>query len=143
MRLLSKKEEASILEAIRAAELQTSGEIRVHVEGTCEEENPLDRAAWLFNELGMCNTQLRNGVLVYVALKSKCFCIIGDAGINQVSPEGFWDSARDAMRNCFAQGKKVEGIVEGVRRVGELLKDNFPYQKDDVNELPDAISWGK
>lgn len=143
MRLLSKKEEACILDAVRYAELQTSGEVRVHVEGTCEEDNPLDRAAWLFNELGMTKTQLRNGVLVYVALKSKCFCIIGDAGINRVAPEGFWDSARDAMQTCFAQGRKVDGIVEGVRRVGELLKDFFPYQADDVNELPDAISWGK
>jgi len=143
MRLLSKKEEACILDAVRYAELQTSGEVRVHVEGTCEEDNPLDRAAWLFNELGMTKTQLRNGVLVYVALKSKCFCIIGDAGINRVAPEGFWDSARDAMQACFAQGRKVDGIVEGVRRVGELLKDFFPYQADDVNELPDAISWGK
>lgn len=143
MRLLRKKDENLIVEAIRSAELATSGEVRVHIESRCEEDNPLDRAAWIFQELGMENTALRNGVLVYVALKSRQFCIIGDAGINSVVPADFWDSAKDLMLKEFAQGHIAQGIASGINRVGVLLKEKFPYQDDDVNELPDAISYGK
>lgn len=143
MRLLRKKDENLIVEAIRSAELATSGEVRVHIESRCEEDNPLDRAAWIFQELGMEKTALRNGVLVYVALKSRQFCIIGDAGINSVVPADFWDSAKDLMLKEFAQGRIAQGIASGINRVGVLLKEKFPYQDDDVNELPDAISYGK
>lgn len=143
MRLLKKKDENLIVEAIRSAELATSGEVRVHIESRCEEDNPLDRAAWIFQELGMEKTALRNGVLVYVALKSRQFCIIGDAGINSVVPADFWDSAKDLMLKEFAQGRIAQGIASGINRVGVLLKEKFPYQDDDVNELPDAISYGK
>ncbi|MCQ2279039.1 MAG: TPM domain-containing protein [Bacteroidales bacterium] len=143
MRLLRKKDENLIVEAIRSAELATSGEVRVHIESRCEEDNPLDRAAWIFQELGMEKTALRNGVLVYVALKSRQFCIIGDAGINSVVPADFWDSAKDLMLKEFAQGHIAQGIASGINRVGVLLKEKFPYQDDDVNELPDAISYGK
>lgn len=143
MRLLRKKDENLIVEAIRCAELATSGEVRVHIESRCEEDNPLDRAAWIFQELGMEKTALRNGVLVYVALKSRQFCIIGDAGINSVVPADFWDSAKDLMLKEFSQGHIAQGIASGINRVGVLLKEKFPYQDDDVNELPDAISYGK
>lgn len=143
MRLLRKKDENLIVEAIRSAELATSGEVRVHIESRCEEDNPLDRAAWIFQELGMEKTALRNGVLVYVALKSRQFCIIGDAGINSVVPADFWDSAKDLMLKEFSQGRIAQGIASGINRVGVLLKEKFPYQDDDVNELPDAISYGK
>lgn len=143
MRLLKKKDENLIVEAIRSAELATSGEVRVHIESRCEEDNPLDRAAWIFQELGMEKTALRNGVLVYVALKSRQFCIIGDAGINSVVPADFWDSAKDLMLKEFAQGHIAQGIASGINRVGVLLKEKFPYQDDDVNELPDAISYGE
>lgn len=143
MRLLRKKDENLIVEAIRSAELATSGEVRVHIESRCEEDNPLDRAAWIFQELGMEKTALRNGVLVYVALKSRQFCIIGDAGINSVVPADFWDSAKNLMLKEFAQGHIAQGIASGINRVGVLLKEKFPYQDDDVNELPDAISYGK
>ena len=91
----------------------------------------------------MEKTALRNGVLVYVALKSRQFCIIGDAGINSVVPADFWDSAKDLMLKEFAQGHIAQGIASGINRVGVLLKEKFPYQDDDVNELPDAISYGK
>lgn len=141
-RILSIGDEARVLAAIHNAELQTSGEVRVHLEHVCEEENVLDRAAWLFKELGMEKTELRNGVLIYLATKSKRFAIIGDCGINNVVPENFWDSARDAMIPFLSKGDFASALEEGIARVGELLKDKFPYQTDDVNELPDSISYG-
>mgnify|MGYP004442625293 FL=1 len=143
MSLLSAPEQQRILDAIRAAELQTSGEVRVHIENRCPDKEPMARATTLFGKLGMTQTQQRNGVLIYVALKSRRFCILGDSGIHSVAGQDFWQSARDAMQPLFAAGKPAEAIAEGVRRVGELLHERFPYQEDDVNELPDEISWGE
>ncbi|MDO4217094.1 MAG: TPM domain-containing protein [Bacteroidales bacterium] len=140
---LKKKEQLQILDAINAAELQTSGEIRVHVEGICEEDNPLDRAAWLFGELGMEKTARRNGVLIYLALKSHRIAIIGDCGINSKVESNFWDSTLQAMQQLLTQGRTVEAIEQGVRLVGEQMKSLFPYEVEDINELPDVISFGK
>jgi len=128
-------------EAIRQAELNTSGEVRIHIDNKCK-ENIMDRAAFLFEELEMHQTELRNGVLFYFALKNKQFAILGDGGINAKVPDTFWDDIRDEMTTFFKDGKFVEGITLGVKRAGEQLKAFFPYQSDDKNELPNEISFG-
>jgi uncharacterized membrane protein len=139
---LSKEEEQKVVDAIRSAEQQTSGEIRIHIETSCS-GNVLDRAAWLFKSLKMYKTDQRNGVLIYLSVKDRKFAIIGDAGINAVVPAGFWDEARDLMIAHFSKGELVEGFILGIRKVGEKLKEFFPYQSDDRNELSNEISFGK
>jgi uncharacterized membrane protein len=136
----SKEQQDSIIEAIGEAEHATSGEIRVHIETSCRRP-VLDEAAWLFGKLGMHRTADRNGVLFYLALKERRFAIIGDSGINAVVPAGFWDSIRDHMQQRFSEGLFTEGLAEGVLMAGEKLKEYFPRSKDDLNELPDAISF--
>ena len=133
---------ALIEQAIKEAELDTSGEIRVHLESKCPSD-PLQRAVYIFNYLKMYNTQARNGVLVYVAVESRKFAIIGDAGINNVVPDDFWDNIKERMRSSFAQGNYVEGLVVAIKETGASLKKYFPYQSDDVNEQPDEISFGE
>ena len=126
--------------SIESAELETSGEIRVHIEEVCK-GNVLDRAAYLFQKLGMAKTQLRNGVMIYVAIKDRKFAIIGDAGINEKVPEGFWDKAKTIMLNDFKEGLFTEGLCKAVLLAGEQLKQHFPHQDDDKNELPDEVSF--
>lgn len=139
---IGEKGKALIEQAIKEAELNTSGEIRVHLEGKCSAD-PLQRAVYIFNYLKMYNTQARNGVLVYVAVESRKLAIIGDAGINAAVPEDFWDSIKEKMRSSFAAGNYVEGLVEAVKDAGESLKKYFPYQSDDINEQPDEVSFGE
>lgn len=127
--------------AIKSAELDTSGEIRVHVEAKCQGDAK-DQAAFLFEKLGMHKTEQRNGVLFYVAVKNRKFAILGDVGINRVVPENFWDDIRDRMLNSFRDNHFSEGLIEGITQAGKQLKKHFPYQKDDENELPDEISFG-
>jgi len=141
-KFLSKEEEQQVVRAIQLAEHETGGEIRVHIESTCK-GNVLDRAAWLFKSLKMHKTALRNGVLIYLSTDDRKFAIIGDSGINAVVPAGFWDDVKDLMTVNFSKGAIAEGFVLGIEKVGEKLKEFFPYQKDDVNELPDEISYGK
>jgi uncharacterized membrane protein len=128
--------------AVTEAELNTSGEIRVHVERRCPEEL-LDRAAYIFEKLKMHKTALRNGVLFYLAVDDHLFAILGDAGINSVVPENFWDTIQEEMAAKFRKNDLAGGLVTGILMAGESLKQHFPYQKNDINELPDEISFGR
>ena len=138
---LSEEEKKRIVDAIKEAELNTSGEIRVHIESRCK-GNVLDRAAYIFKKLKMHKTAQRNGVLFYLAYKDRKFAILGDAGINSKVPENFWDEIKDRMAAKFKEGKFAEGLSEGIIESGNQLKKHFPYQTDDVNELSDEISFG-
>ncbi len=140
-RFFTKEEKNRIMDAIREAEHNTSGEIRVHIEKDCPGD-VLDRAAYIFAKLGMHRTRLRNGVLIYLSLEDRKFAILGDAGINRVVPEGFWDNIKEEMLRLFREGKVTDGLVKGILMAGEKLKEHFPYQEDDVNELSDEISFG-
>src|SRR5512133_3677749 len=133
-------QQEAIVRAIAEAEQATSGEIRVHIESSCKGD-VLDETAWLFKKLEMHKTADRNGVLIYLAVKERKFAIIGDTGINSVVGPGFWDSIRDHMKQRFGEGLFAEGLSEGIIMTGEKLKEHFPYAKDDVNELPDTISF--
>lgn len=130
-----------LMNAIAEAELNTSGEVRIHIDNTCKGSH-LDRAAFIFEELEMHKTAARNGVLLYFALKDRKFAILGDAGINAKVPANFWDVTRDAMKEHFVDGDFIGGLCAGAKMAGEQLKSFFPFQSDDVNELPDEISFG-
>ncbi len=138
---LSKEEEQEIVEAIRIAEQNTSGEIRVHLEKTSNGD-VLNRAIEVFHHLKMNNTKEQNGVLIYIAVEDKAFAIYGDKGINDVVPDNFWDSTKDVMQSYFKRGNFKQGISEGVLKAGKQLKAYFPWQQDDIDELSNEISKG-
>jgi uncharacterized membrane protein len=138
----TEEQQAQILAAVKEAENETSGEIRVHIETLCEED-VLDRAAWIFKKLNMHNTAERNGVLFYLAVSDRKFAVIGDAGINSKVPEGFWDDVKDLLQIKFREGRFSDGLAEGIILAGTHLKKHFPHKKDDINELPDEISFDK
>lgn len=131
-----------IRQAILNAELDTSGEIRVHIEANCKGD-VMDRAAYMFDKLGMNKTDLRNGILFYLAVQNRVFAVIGDKGINAVVPENFWEILKNLLLNRFREGQFTEGLIEGINMVGLKLKKHFPYQTGDINELPDEISFGE
>ena len=129
------------MEAIRLAEKNTSGEIRVHIEQTTSKV-PFDRALEVFYELKMNETQLQNGVLIYLAVADKQFVICGDKGINEVVAPDFWESTKEIMAAQFKQGNFKQGLIDGITQAGEQLKTYFPWQIDDTNELSNEISKG-
>lgn len=138
---LTQEEEQAIVEAIRVAEKNTSGEIRVHLEKTSSID-AFDRAMEVFHLLKMDETQLQNGVLIYLAVEDKTFVICGDKGINDVVPNDFWDCTKDIMVTHFKTGNYKQGLTDGIQRAGEQLQKYFPYQEGDKNELPNEISKG-
>ena len=138
---LTPSEEAKIIEAIRKAELNTSGEIRVHLEAHSNME-AFDRAAEVFDFLHMANTKQSNGVLIYIAVSDRTLVIMGDRGINDAVPPNFWESTKDTIISNFKAGEMGRGLVDGILIAGQQLKKHFPYKKGDSNELPDEISIG-
>jgi len=142
MSSLSDKEQEKIKLSIEWAEKATSGEVRVCIESVCEKD-AYERAVECFFDLEMQNTKLKNGVLVYVALDAHKFAIIGDTGINKLVADNFWDSTKSLMLEKFKAGEVAEGISVGIIEAGKQLKKYFPYQSDDLNELPDDITFIK
>lgn len=139
---LTADQQQTVENAVRFAEKGTSGEIRIHIDADCPGD-PVKRAQEVFGQLGMHRTQLRNGVLIYLACNTKVFAIIGDKGINEVVPEDFWEDVIRIMSVRFREGLFTEGLSEAVAASGEKLKAFFPYNSDDINEQPDEISFGK
>lgn len=138
---LSEDQINQVVQAIRAAEIKTSGEIRVHIESHCE-GHPIARAKVLFFDLGMHQTDQQNGVLLYLAIRDRKFSIVGDKGIDAKVPAEFWETIRDEIRPYLAKKEFGDGLSRGVKRIGEALASFFPYQLGDVNELTDELSFG-
>ena len=139
-RFFSEEQKKAISEAIAKAEHNTSGEICVHIETKCKAD-VLDRAAKIFSKLKIDKTKLRNGVLFYLAVEDKKFAVLGDQGINTAVPPDFWNNTKEHMLAKFKEQKFTEGLCEGIEMAGKQLKEYFPHQKNDVNELPNEVSF--
>ena len=140
-KFLNKEQQLVIVQAITDAEKATSGEIRVHLDSSCDGD-VLDNAVYIFKKLKMHKTALRNGVLIYLAVDDRKFAILGDVGINTKVPEGFWDQIKENMAENFAKGDFATGLTQGIRMVGDRLKMYFPTMANDKNELSNEISFG-
>lgn len=138
---ISKSDQNLIVKAIESAELETSGEIRVHIESKCKGD-VIARAVYLFEKLKMDKTELHNGVLIYLAYDSCKFAIIGDTGINTIVPSDFWDKIKDNMLADFKERRFTNGVCSAISSAGKALKEFFPYCDGDVNEQSNEISFG-
>lgn len=138
---LTAQEEQEIVEAIRVAEKNTSGEIRVHLEKSSKID-VFERAMDVFHYLKMDNTKEQNGVLIYVAVEDQTFVIYGDKGINDIVGKDFWNTTKDAIQAQFKSGNFKQGLVDGILKAGNVLEKHFSWQHNDINELPNDISKG-
>jgi uncharacterized membrane protein len=137
---LTATERQRVQGAIGVAEKRTSGEIRVHLEDHIEDD-VLDHAAFIFEELGMHRTRDRNGVLIYLSVADRKVAVVGDAGINAAVPEGFWTDVVGVLKLHLAAGRHADGLCEAIHLVGEKLVSYFPLKRDDRDELSNEISF--
>lgn len=138
----SKEEVDLIVNAIAAAEKLTSGEIRLHVEDFCKKD-VIKRAEEIFTKHKMHETAERNGILFYLAVKTKDFAVAGDSGIHKKVTQAFWDDINKLVLQHFTEGKFAEGLCKGIELCGQQLQKHFPYKANDKNELSDEISFSK
>ena len=142
MPFLSSDDELAIVQAIQEAEKKTSGEVRVHIEKKCPKKDPIKRAINLFQKLRMHKTDLRNGVIVYVATEDHLLAIWGDEGIHAKVGQEFWENTLITLQEDFKTNQIKNGLTKALLDIGEKLQQHFPYQKDDKNELDDSINYG-
>lgn len=141
--LLTEDEKQQLVQAIRAAERLTSGEIRLFVESRCTYVDPMDRAKEIFLQLGMEKTRLSNGVLLYIALKDHQYAIFGDKGIHEKVGDVFWKEEAQLLVHHFSRNEIIPGIAACIKEIGATLCQYFPYEAgDEDNELPDDIVIG-
>jgi len=140
----SAEDKSQIVEAIRSAEKETSGEIRIFVESKNPFMDPIDRAGEIFFKLKMQETEHRNAVLLYIAMKHQELALFADEGIYQKVGAEYWNNAVKNMISQFTRDNISNGIEQCVKQIGQTLKEKFPYSPtDDKNELPDDIVFGK
>jgi uncharacterized membrane protein len=133
----------AIVQAIRAAEKQTSGEVRVFIESRCSYVDPVERAKEIFFELKMEKTKDRNAVLLYIAMRDRQLALFADEGIYEKCGQAYWEMEVKVMLQNFKDNAIAKGIIDCVSHVGQTLKEKFPFEKTDKNELPDEIIFGK
>jgi uncharacterized membrane protein len=136
---LSKLEHDQIVDAIRAAESNTSGEIRVYIQRGKLNTDPLISAQRKFHRLGMHKTRECNAVLIFIAPRAHKFAVVGDKAIHEKCGEEFWQRVVDAMRAHFQNEKFSDAILEGIEEIGRLLSTHFPQTSTSSNELPDDV----
>ena len=137
-----KLDEKQIVDAIREAEKKTSGEIRVFVQRGNLKGDALPAAQKQFRNLGMQKTKERNAVLIFVAPRARKFAVVGDDGVHQKCAEEYWTQLVNSMREHFQKEDFTRALLEAIERTGELLRQHFPRQGGDPNELPDEIVEG-
>ncbi|MHC5201854.1 TPM domain-containing protein [Myroides sp. LJL119] len=137
---LTKQDELQIVQAITNAEINTTGEIRIHLENKSSIDS-FERATEVFQELNMANTKNRNAVLFYICAEPRGFVILGDQGINDlVKSEDFWESTKQLVINQFKIGNYKQGLIDGVTKAGKKLQELFPSDQTNTNEISNEIS---
>lgn len=135
-------QQQQMVEAIKAAEKNTSGEVRVFVESKCDFVDPVDRAKELFFSLKMDQTRDRNAVLFYLAMDDRQLALFADEGIYKKAGAKYWNDQVKRIINAFTKEDYTGGICTVISNIGAALQSEFPYESDDKNELPDEIIFG-
>lgn len=137
---LTDPERASLVEAIKIAEDQSSGEIRVHIDAA-EDSDFAKKAFGIFQSLEMHKTKERNAVLFYVNFEHHYLTIIGDEGIHKKVKQEFWDRIHDEITAEFARENYCQALKDAILKTGNELKKYFPIDGENINEISNDISF--
>ena len=138
---LNHLDDRKIVEAIAGAERKSSGEIRVFISRKMPANGPqtLALAQETFARLGMTQTKHRNGVLLFFAPDTQQFAIVGDSGVHEKCGDSFWQEVAAALSTLLKKGHFTAAVLAGIEKAGAVLALHFPRDRDDRNELPNAI----
>lgn len=132
---------AAIEQAITDTEKTHGGEIRVALEASLEpgelfsDPTPRERALQAFAQLGVWDTEMNNGVLIYVLWADRDVEIVADRGFNGRVSAPEWSDVCHRMERLFSQGEAASAVISGIQATGLLIARHFPAV--DRNELPD------
>lgn len=133
----------AIERTIRETEAQHSGQIRFAVEAALEltpllaDKPARERAVEAFSQLRVWDTEHNNGVLIYLLLADRDVEIVADRGVHARLGQQVWETICHEMEAAFRNGKFEEGVLAGIRSVGQHLAHHYPHTGEKINELPD------
>jgi uncharacterized membrane protein len=137
---VEKIEASLIVNAIKEAEINTSAEIRVHYTTKNSKSLLLNDAQQTFEALKMHETELRNGILIFLRLKTKEVAILGDIGIHKHVGNEFWEAVKEEIIATIKSSNITQGIIKGIELSGKQLSIHFPPHELNPNELSDEIT---
>jgi uncharacterized membrane protein len=136
----------AIEQAVAAAERTHAGQIRFAIETSMAPLQVINdfparaRALEVFGYLRVWDTELNNGVLIYVQLADRNVEIVADRGLDRRVSTAEWEGVCRLMEEHFRAGRFEAGSLAGVAAVGQMLARHFPPTADGRgmrNELPD------
>jgi uncharacterized membrane protein len=134
---------ARITQAVQDVEKGTAGEIRVEIR---QRRNGKEKglsveqiARHEFAALGMSKTRDRTGVLIFLLLEDRQFCILADEGIHSRVGQDPWTEIAGEMASSFKKSAFADGLIHAVEGIGSILKAYVPARPDDTNELSDDV----
>lgn len=142
-RCLSNSALDNIEQAIKQGEQHHAGQIFFVVEASLDSRDlwtnktARQRAIEVFSKLRIWDTELNNGVLIYLLLADRDVEIVADRGVDNKLGKQTWEAICHDMEKLFRQGQFERGIVEGVQRVSQHLTAHYPNAGRKVNELSD------
>ena len=129
--------------AVASAESAHAGQIRFVVEHALDPAAVIrdctarERALEVFSLLGVWDTALNNGVLIYLLLADHDVEIVADRGIDARVGGAGWEQICHQMEDAFRQGRFEQGVLAGIAEVSRHLQTHFPSTAPGPNELPD------
>ncbi|MBT9611752.1 MAG: TPM domain-containing protein [Burkholderiales bacterium] len=130
--------------AIAASETRHLGQIRFAVEESLafdalwRGKTGRERALEVFANLRVWDTELNNGVLVYLLLADRDVEIVADRGIYRAVGEAAWEEICRSIEAALQAGQFETGVVKGVEAIGAQLAVHYPRHAAGANELPDV-----
>lgn len=125
-------------ETLHSGEIRFAVETNLHVLDVLRKKSARKRAIEVFSHLRVWDTEQNNGVLIYLLLADHDFEILADRGIHAHMGEEGWEQVSQAMEKLFRQGQFEEGVLYGIRHIGQKLIQHYPANGINKNELPDA-----
>lgn len=144
-RLLTPEVSARIASAVNEAEKGHSGQIRLAIDPAHALRDLLagksarQTAIETFARLGVWDTELNNGVLLYLQLADRQVEIVADRGYNSCVPQSDWQAICSGMELSFAAGKFEEALLAGLQQAGDICRRCFPGDSP-RDELPDEVT---
>ena len=136
----------AIEQTVAQSERRTSGEIRFAIDTALElpeiwaDKPPRVCAQEAFARLRVWDSELNNGVLIYVLMADRDVEIVADRGAAARIPYADWEAVCRLMEEHFRAGRFEQGAVAGVAAVGALLERHFPARPTGRDELPNQPS---
>ena len=84
-------------------------------------------------------TRAENGILLFISVFEHRVWVLGDRGINEKIPPERWQEIVDLVTDGIKNDRQCQAICDAITRIGETLREFYPIETDDKDELHNLI----